>query len=67
MPRNRRHGSGALCNLGEIGQRRVAKVSERKVLCSLFADHQGGGLSQGPAVVVAAEDEALGRGDCLEL
>ena len=51
MPRNRRHGSDALCDLGEVGQRRVAKVSERKVLRSFFADHQGSGLSQGPAVI----------------
>jgi hypothetical protein len=67
MPRNRRHGSDALGHLGEVGQRRVAKVSEREVASSLVADHQGGGLSQRPAVVIAAEDEAIGRGDCFEL
>ena len=67
MPRNGCHGADALCNLGEIGERGVAQVSEREVLRSLFADHQGSGLPQRPAVVVAAEDEAFDRSDCFEL
>ena len=62
-----RYGADALRDFGEIRERGVAKVSKREVLRSLFPDHHGGCLSQRPAVVVAAEDEALDRSDCFEL
>ncbi|MDH3202997.1 MAG: hypothetical protein OEM15_19065 [Myxococcales bacterium] len=67
MARHGRHGANALCDLGEVCERGMAQVSEREVPRPLLSDHQGGGLSQGPAVVIAAKDEALGRGDGFEL
>jgi len=59
VPRHDRHGTDPLRDLGQVGERRVLRVSERQVSCAILIENHRGTLPERASVVVPPKDQAL--------